>query len=77
MVWWYVAPIRVGCLLFGWGLTRGTILAFAVHAVIVLAVCAGIVVLNQWAVRRSLQPVRDEVARLIERLEGADDGVAD
>ena len=69
VIWWYVAPLCVGCLLFGWGLAHGSMLAFALHTVIVLAVGAGIVLLNQYAVRRSLQPVRDEVARLIDSLE--------
>jgi hypothetical protein len=69
VVWWYVAPLCVGCLLFGWGLTRGVWHVFALHALLVLAVGTGIVLLNQWAVRRSLQPVRDDVSRLIEALE--------
>lgn len=69
VVWWYVAPICAGSLLFGWGLAHGSIVAFTVHAAIVLAVCASIVVLNHSAVRRSLQPVRDEVSRLIDSLE--------
>ena len=62
----------LGCLLFGWGLTRGSMIAFGLHAVVVLAIGAGIVVLNQWAVRRHLQPVRDEVQRVIENLKKPD-----
>jgi hypothetical protein len=69
VVWWYVAPICVGCLLFGWGLTGGSILGFGVHAAVVLAICAGIVYLNQWTVRHSLEPVRDELKGLIASLE--------
>jgi hypothetical protein len=72
VLWWYVAPICLGCLLFGWGLTGGSPLAFGFHAVIILAIGAGIVRLNQWTVRRNLQPLRDEVVRLIENLERVD-----
>jgi hypothetical protein len=69
IVWWYVTPICLGCLLFGWGLTGGSTLAFGLHAAVVLAVAAGIVYLNQRAVRQCLEPVRDELSSLIENLE--------
>jgi hypothetical protein len=72
VVWWYVAPFCVGCLLLDWGLSGGAWLVFGLQALFVLAVAAGIVVLNQWTVRRSLLPVRDDLARLIEALEIAD-----
>ncbi len=72
VVCWYVAPLCVGCLLLDWGINRGAWFVFGLQALIALAVAAGIVVLNQWAVRRSLQPVRDDLARLIEALETAD-----
>ena len=65
-------PICLGCLLFGWGLTGGSPLAFGFHAVIILAIGAGIVRLNQWTVRQHLQPLRGEVVRLIENLERVD-----
>jgi len=74
VVWW-VAPLCVGCLLLNWGISRGAWLVFGLQALIALAVAAGIVVLNQWAVRRSLQPVRNDLARLIEALESADQGI--
>ena len=72
VLWWYVAPICLGSLLFGWGLTGGSPLAFGFHAVIILAIGAGIVRLNQWTVRQHLQPLRGEVVRLIENLERVD-----
>ena len=72
VAWWYVAPLCVGCLLLNWGIARGAWLVFGLQAFTALAVAAGIVVLNQWAVRRSLQPVRDDLARLIKALETAD-----
>jgi hypothetical protein len=69
VVWWYVTPICAGLLLFHWGIARGAWLAFSLQSLIVLAVGAGVVALNHWAVRHSLQPVRDDLARLIEVLE--------
>jgi hypothetical protein len=72
VAWWYVAPLGAGCLLFGWGATGGAEPAFALHAIVVLAVGTGIVLLNRWAVRRYLLPVRDDLTRLIETLESTD-----
>jgi len=72
VVWWYVAPMCAGVLLFTWGIARGAWLVFALQSLFTLAVATGIVVLNQWAVRRGLQPVRDDLARLIEVLETTD-----
>jgi hypothetical protein len=73
VVWWYVAPLAAGCLLFGWGLAGGRSVAFALHAVVVIAVATGIVLLNQWVVRRHLQPLRDNLARLIQSLEAKEE----
>lgn len=72
VAWWYVAPLFVGFLLLNWGINGGAWLALGLQAIIGLAVAAGIVVLNRWAVRRGLQPVRDDLARLIEALEVTD-----
>jgi hypothetical protein len=70
--WWYVAPLFSGVLLLGWGIYGGSPIPFCLHAAIVLGVGTGIVLLNRWAVRVSLQPVRDDLMRLIETLESAD-----
>ena len=72
VVWWYVAPLCVRSLLFVWGITGGAWLVFGLQALFVLAVGTGIVLLNQWTVRQQLQPVRDDLLRLIEALESAD-----
>jgi hypothetical protein len=72
VAWWYVAPICVGCLLLAWGITSGAWLAFGLQAILTVAFAAGVVVLNQWTVRNSVQPVRDDLARLIEALETTD-----
>ena len=72
VAWWYVAPLCGGCLLLTWGITGGAWHAFALQAILTLAVAAGIIALNLWAARTSLQPVRDELARLIEALEATD-----
>jgi hypothetical protein len=69
VVWWYVAPLTTGLLVFAWGQTGGDPLGFGIQAAIFLAIGAGVVYLNRYAVRCSLQPVRDELARLIEALE--------
>jgi len=69
VAWWYVAPLCVGCLLLGWGVTGGQGLVFGLQALFTLAVGTGIVFLNQWTVRQALQPVRDDLLRLIEALE--------
>jgi hypothetical protein len=72
VAWWYVAPLGVGSLLFTWGMSGGAWHIFGVQAVITVAVAAGIVSVNRWAVQKSLQPVRDDLARLIEALEPDD-----
>jgi hypothetical protein len=72
VVWWYVAPLSIGCLLLVWGITGGAWLVFGLQALLVLAVGVGVVLLNQWTVRQYLQPVRDDLVRLIEALESAD-----
>jgi hypothetical protein len=74
VAWWYVAPLCVGCLLLTWGITDGRWHAFGPQEVITLAVAAAIIALNHWAVRKSLQPVRDDLARLIDALDAADPG---
>jgi hypothetical protein len=68
-VWWYVAPCFLGCLLVGWGLTGGRRLFFSLLVLLDVAVAAQIIHLNRRAARRDLQPIREEVARLIEVLE--------
>jgi hypothetical protein len=72
VVWWYVAPMTIGCLFFHWGLAGGLTPAFAVAALLTLAIAAGIVVLNHYAVRHAMEPVREQVVRLIETLEAGD-----
>jgi hypothetical protein len=71
VAWWYVAPICVGCLLFTWGITGGSRPTFGLQVVFTIAVGVGIIALNRWAVRKSLQPIRDELARLIDALDAA------
>lgn len=68
VAWWYVAPTFVGCLLIFWGLTHGDLLAFGPLALFDVAVAAFIIGLNRYAVRKSLLPVREDVARLVDAL---------
>jgi len=69
VIWWYVAPLELGGLLFGWGLTEGTPLAFWPIAVAFLVVAVAVVWLNRYAVRVELLPLRQQVAELIAALE--------
>lgn len=71
VLWWYIAPLAVGVLLVtigdnGWsGFTIG-------YAVVVVLGSAIIYALNQRAVRRSLQPRREELTHLLDQIdEGA------
>jgi hypothetical protein len=68
VAWWYVGPLIVGCLMIGWGLAGFNPLAFSALALLDLTIAAGVIALNRHAVRTQLQPVRDEVARLIDAL---------
>jgi hypothetical protein len=71
VIWWYIGPLFAGSLLLQWGLTGGGI-AFGLVALVLIAVGAGIVLLNLLAARRHLQPVRDDLSRLIAALESAE-----
>ena len=72
VVWWYVAPLCLGSLLLTWGITRGEWLVFGLQALFALAVAAGIVALNRWAVRTSLVPVREDLCGLSAALESGE-----
>jgi hypothetical protein len=72
VVWWYVGPLTTGLLLFAWGRAGGDPVGFVVPGAFFLAVGAGVVYLNRWAVRCSLQPIREDLVRLIETLESTD-----
>ncbi len=72
VVWWYVSPFCLGALLLAWGLTGGSGLVFAFHVFWAIAIGTGIVYLNLWTVRRYLQPIRDDLSRLIEALDSSD-----
>ncbi len=61
VAWWYMAPMAGGSLLFEWGLAGRSAPAFGVAALVTLAVSIIIIYLNKYAVRQSLQPVRDEL----------------
>jgi hypothetical protein len=66
--WWYVAPLSLGCLLVSWGLSGGDRLVFSMMVLLTVSVAIVVVYLNKLAIKRELQPVREEVARLIEVL---------
>lgn len=69
VLWWYVAPLAVGALLFAAGLGAGlwpTLLCAAV----ILTLSAYIWRLNLRAVERDLRPRRRRIERLLRKLEG-------
>jgi hypothetical protein len=72
VAWWYIGPLFGGVLLLEWGITGYSRIAIAIAATIVIVVGAGLVVLNQRAVRNCLQPIRDDLKRLIDTLERPD-----
>ncbi|HEY2841105.1 MAG TPA: hypothetical protein VGJ26_18260 [Pirellulales bacterium] len=67
--WWYVAPLSLGCMLVGWGLTPGRWWMFWQLAALCLGVAVLTVWLNRRAVRNELLPARRELVELIESLE--------
>jgi hypothetical protein len=73
VLWWYVGPLAVGALLIVAGNHDGLYGTLASVAII-LGGAAGIVYLNQRAVRRDLRPRREELTALLERVDGRDGG---
>lgn len=67
VTWWYVAPVLVGVNLFYFGLSRAP-MSGAVYLALSLVIGAGIIWLNQRAVRRELQPLRDELQGCLDGL---------
>ena len=68
---WYLAPIMLGLVLMSFGrhgLTKPFLADLAVYAALTL----GIHSLNQWAVRKQLIPLRDELLTLRDRLDLAE-----
>ena len=61
--WWYLAPLLGGALLLIVGLP-GPAAGKIVTAIVIAAVGGGIYAMNRRAVRTTLQPMRDELARL-------------
>lgn len=63
VLWWYIAPCIVAVNLFFVGVA-GLGIASVLYCAATLLFAAGIYVLNQRAARKSLVPVRDELANL-------------
>lgn len=71
ILWWYLAPLTVGVLLFIFG-NDGWSWATLGESVVVLLISAGIYVLNQRARRDTFEPRREELTRLLEQVETAE-----
>jgi hypothetical protein len=69
VVWWYVAPLFLGCTLVAWGLTPGRRIQFGILMVLNVFVAIVVIWLNRRAVRKDLMPVRQEMGDLIESLQ--------
>lgn len=69
VLWWYLGPPGVGVALFVLGLDAGP-LATALVLGAVVVVYAAVWWMNQRTVRRDLEPRREELQRMLERLEG-------
>lgn len=68
VLWWYIAPLLIGLLLVTVGDNGWSTFTFVYGTIVVLG-GAGIYVLNQRAVRRSLRPRREELTRLLDQVE--------
>lgn len=68
VLWWYILPNLVGVQLFFLGSGGWTRLT-AMFMLLPLAVAVGVYVLNRRAARTELQPLRDEVDRLLRELQ--------
>ena len=70
VAWWYVAPLLGGSVLLvaGWHGRAGWLFS-ASYAMFAALLAWGIIALNQRAVRRTLQPKREDVVRLLGQVE--------
>jgi hypothetical protein len=68
-VWWYVTPSFVGVPLAAWGLTSGNHIFFIVLTLFFIVASVQYVYSRRRTARNRWQPVRDEIARLLEDLE--------
>jgi hypothetical protein len=70
VAWWYVSPIMVGSVVMVAGRNgRGAWLQTLAYAALAALLSWGIIALNQRAVRKTLQPKRDELLALLARLD--------
>jgi CubicO group peptidase (beta-lactamase class C family) len=68
VAWWYLLPLFVGVMLHYWG-TRGSLLSKLVYFVFVLALYVFIYWLNQYAVKKSLLPLKRALEALVHSAE--------
>lgn len=75
--WWYLLPPSISLMAFfiqcSWETTKswwGAILMAVLHGVFLFLLYFGVYWLNQWAVRKQLEPRRNDLQKLITNLEG-------
>lgn len=73
VLWWYLAPLAAGGVLYVVGLGTG-MLATLITLGTIAAVCGVIWWLNQRAVRRELRPRHEQLTRMIRELEKGREG---
>lgn len=78
--WWYLLPPSISLMAFfvhtSWNVTGswwGCLLVSGFFGVFLLVLYGGIYWLNQWAVRKQLEPRRNDLQKLITNLEGEGD----
>ena len=68
---WYLGPIMAGLALMSYG-RHGPTLGLLIEWAIFALVSWGVYALNRYAVRKQLEPIRDDVAELLEELESTE-----
>jgi hypothetical protein len=72
VLWWYILPIYIGTEIFTFGLS-GVSTFTIVFTVGYGLMCGGICWLNQYAVRKRLAPLSEELGQLLRELPSAED----
>lgn len=67
VLWWYILPLYIGAVMVVFGIGGGRGMVFKVtFAVFYAVICGGIWWLNQYAVKKHLLPLREELDRTLD-----------
>src|SRR5262245_41107511 len=67
VLWWYILPLCLGPVVFFWGLPHVTLTSKIGYAGVTALMGAVIYWMNQWARRKQLLPVKDELEALLQQ----------